>query len=513
MTAPTTSGAPAAGRRPRRKLTEHFAFHAASALGTSILQQVVGLLRQILVAAFFGLSRDLDGYIVVFGLATMLVFNLSGVFDTVVVSRLVQLRERDGEDAFWCASNRVLWQALAVGVLFAASFSLVLWLALPIITAGFTAAERAYVAHVGWYFLPWIAVIVPYYAVSAHLKSTWRFSWVFGSEILTIVVSILVLLLDHSSVVALPIAYSTGYLVSFLLLLWRRGLRASHPAQRPGGLMPSMSKQYLAIQVGTATGFADRYFQSFLMPGGISALGYVGLIVNNLSSLLTFREIYIVPLSVEEGRERRLERMLQGIVLVSIPCALFFVVYAEPVVSVLLQRGKFTPEAAAVTAMVLRIQALTLLISTMVSPLERIFQILDRLSFTQLRYLAAFFATLIFQSLFVFYLGLDVQGVAWGGLCSSFIILLMVILLVRRCGVVVRWRGVFGNAAFAAATAAVAMGLSWLAASRYRGLLELIIGGGVYGVVLAASYFMASERLGFVIGWHPRAVNGGRSEA
>jgi putative peptidoglycan lipid II flippase len=477
-----------------------FAWHVASAFGVSIVQQLVGLFRQILIAAFFGLSREFDAYLVVYALVTMVVFTLAGVFDTVAVARLVQIHQRDGEDALWRTSNRILLQSCAFGVLFAAVTIALLWLAMPVLTAGFTPAERVFVGHISWYFIPWIAIIVPYYALSAHLKAVWQFYWVFAAELLVMVVSIAILWFDHASVAALPIAYGGGYAAAALLLLARRGFRRSRATAKTPQLINSMSKQYLATQVGTANGFADRYFQSYLVPGGISALGYVGLIVNSLSSLMTFREIYVVPLAAEAGREQRLERMLQGLVLISIPCTLFLIVYADPIVSVLLQRGKFTPEAAAVTASILRIMALSLLVSTVLAPLERMFQILDRLIFTQFRYLIALAATLLFQTLFVFYFAMDVRGLAWGSVCNSVVVLCAVILMVRRCGIVIRWRGIFSNAAFAAVTAALAMGVSWPVASRFSGLGQLIMATGLYGLVVAASYFMARARLRLIVG-------------
>jgi putative peptidoglycan lipid II flippase len=477
-----------------------FAWHVASAFGVSIAQQLIGLFRQVLIAAFFGLSREFDAYLVVYALVTMVVFNLAGVFDTVAVARLVQIRQGDGEETFWRTSNRILLQACAFGVLFACVTVAVLWVAMPILTAGFTPAERVFVAHISWYFIPWIVIIVPYYALSAHLKAVWQFSWVFAAELIVMVVSIVILWFDHATVAALPIAYGGGYAVAALLLLARRGFRRTKATARIPHLINSMSKQYLATQVGTANGFADRYFQSFLIPGGISALGYVGLIVNSLSSLMTFREIYVVPLAVESGREQRLERMLQGLVLISIPCTLFLMIYADPIVSVLLQRGKFTAEAAAVTAAVLRILALSLLVSTVLAPLERMFQILDRLLFTQIRYLIAVAATLVFQSLFVFYLAMDVRGLAWGSVCNSAVVLCAVILMVRRCGIVIRWQGIFTNVAFAALTAAVAMGVSWPVASRFAGLGQLVMATGLYGLVVALSYFMARARLRIIVG-------------
>src|ERR1044071_1695788 len=124
-----------------------FAWHVASAFGVSIAQQLIGLFRQVLIAAFFGLSREFDAYLVVYGLVTMVVFNLTGVFDTVAVARLVQIRERDGEKALWHASNRLLLQSTAFGALFAIAAIVLLWIAMPILTAGFTAAERSFVGH------------------------------------------------------------------------------------------------------------------------------------------------------------------------------------------------------------------------------------------------------------------------------------------------------------------------------------------------------------------------------
>src|ERR1700756_1464049 len=99
-----------------------------------------------------------------------------------------------------------------------------------------------------------------------------------------------------------------------------------------------MAWQQPPNQLGTVNGLTDRFFQSFLAAGGISAFGYAGQIVNNLSSLLTFRDIYVVPLASEAGRSEKVERILKGVVLLSIPASLFIVNFARPIVEVLFQR-------------------------------------------------------------------------------------------------------------------------------------------------------------------------------
>ncbi len=476
-----------------------FIHHIASTVGFSVLQQVVGLGRQALIAALYGLSREFDAYLVAFAVATMFVFSVSSVFDTVAVARLVQVREREGEAPFWRASNRLLWQSCLVGVVFSIALSGILYLVMPIVAAGFSQDERALVHQLGFYFLPWIVVILPYYAVTAHLKALWKFHLVFTAELVTMSVSIVVLLLRHNSVSDLPIAYAAGYSCGLLGLLACRGLARSDVVGETKDLSVAMGNQYLANQMGSLSGLVDRYFQSFLMSGGISALGYCGLVINNLSSLLTFREIYVVPLASEAGRSERLARMLSGIALISVPFTCFIVAYAEPIVQVLFQRGRFGPADTAVTATVMQILALSLLSSSLLAPMVRLFQIIDRISYSHVLYLASLIGTAGLQYLLVFRLGLDVYGFAAASVGNSAALTLFVALLVRHCGISLSWRTVLGNAALAAVIALVALVASKGLSMRSEGLLSLVLGGGIYWGVIAAAYFALRARLGYII--------------
>ncbi len=79
-----------------------------------------------------------------------------------------------------------------------------------------------------FYFLPWAIIILPYYAVTAHLKSLWRFHYVFIAELATMAVSIVFLLIWHDSVIDLPLAYAAGYLCGLFGLLDCRGFVRVH---------------------------------------------------------------------------------------------------------------------------------------------------------------------------------------------------------------------------------------------------------------------------------------------
>jgi len=481
-------------------MKRRFVFHVSSTLAFSLALQFVGLARHILIAAYFGVARAMDGYLVLYTLVTLVAFNLSNVFDAVAVSRLVQIQNRDGVDAFWKASNRLLLQATVTGVALAGFFLVILRLALPILAAGFSVSEREALVSLGTYFVPWIIVVIPYYALAAHLKAQWNFQWVFGTEIVTVLVSLTVLWLHHDGIENLPIAYFVGYLVATIVLLLRRGLRRVPHNVAAAPIARDMVWQHFANQIGTVNGLTDRFFQSFLAVGGISALGYAGQIVNNLSSLLSFREIYVVPLASEAGRSEKIERMLKGIVLVSIPVSAFLVFFSRPIVEVLFARGHFDAVAVASTSRVLAITSIGLAASSMLAPLLRIFQITNKVLFTHVFYASWLVCIVVFQYIFVFLLKWDIEGYAIGSCLTAFLLTAWVAILVSYCNIVIVWRRVLSYALFAAGLAACASYLAVLGSAPYSGLVKLLIAGPLYGCVIAVGYLVIHRRIRVIIG-------------
>src|SRR6187551_3146795 len=70
---------------------------ALSAMGVSTLGQGLAFFRQVLIAAYFGVSREFDIYVMALALTTMVVFAFANTFDSAVVPRLVQTRAAHGE--------------------------------------------------------------------------------------------------------------------------------------------------------------------------------------------------------------------------------------------------------------------------------------------------------------------------------------------------------------------------------------------------------------------------------
>jgi putative peptidoglycan lipid II flippase len=464
----------------------------------TLLVQVLAFLRQLLVAAYFGVGRGIDAYVMIYTVATVLVFTFAGIFDSIAVPHLVRTRERDGAEAAFALARSIFRLSLLLGVGMSLVFLIAVPTFAPIFATGFSPEERLGLTQLSWYFLPWTLVCVPYYAAAARYKMEWRFNRVFIAEIVVVVVSIAVLALQHGHIRALPIAYASGYAAGLLLLAvgllsWRRSGSVATPSIR--GVLRNIGEMFLANQSNSLTSIVDRHIQSFLAPGGIGAVNYSSQIIGSISTLLTFREIYMVPLTREVDRTERLERLISGLLLMAIPLVGFVACFAPELVTVLLQRGRFDAAATALTTQALRIGAFGLVASTVFLPLLRMFQILDRIRLTHLLFLLTALEYAVLGYLFVVALGLGVRGVALMQVTCGVPNTIVAIYLLTRCGIRLDWRQmlhyfllaslVSGAACFVALVAVSGLGNAWA---------RISIGGATYGMVILISYFFTRSQ-------------------
>lgn len=484
---------------PTKNVKGRFLAIVVSATAISVVAQALAFLRQLLIAAYYGVSRDLDEYVVLYSLATIVVFTFAGIFDSVAVPHLVRTRESAGVEASRQLAAAILRISLAVGAAASAVLVFAVPLLAPIVATGFSKSDRAELGQLAWYFLPWTLVCIPYYAAAAWHKAQWRFSRVFTAEIGIILVSIGVLTVWHNNIRVLPIAYGAGYLAGLAQLgadpsLWWRS--AARGKALIGAPLRNIGELYLANQSGGLTTLVDRHVQSYIPAGGIAAVNYAAQVVNGLATLLTFREIFVVPLAQPTDRSERLERLVSGLVLAAVPLCGIIICFAPELVKVLFQRGRFDQAATELTGAVLRVGALAIVISAINTPLARMFQIVDRIYFTHVMYLALMVSLALFGYLFVGVLNLGARGVAWMQVASAAIVCGLNAHLVSRCGIHLRWGRIGGYVVLAGSASASAYLVAVLASSSMQNFWgELVCGGGAYALVIGAFYYLARSRL------------------
>jgi putative peptidoglycan lipid II flippase len=277
-------------------------------------------------------------------------------------------------------------------------------------------------------------------------------------------------------------------------------------------LLRNVGEFYLANQSGSLVTLVDRHVQSFVPAGGIAAINYSSQLINNVSNLLLLREAFIVPLAQEDNSATKLERLISGLMLVAAPLTGIIICFAPEIVTVLFERGRFDASATTLTADALRINAIGLLAAPVLGPLARMIQIIDRIHYTHLMFLAMAAASAVFGYLFVLLLQLDVRGIALMQLASSIAASAVTVWALARCGTTLRWSRIFRSLALAAAAAGaasfIATAATWLLQNAW---VCLLAGGSVYAIVVLGFYYLARSHMrGIIFG--PTAKEASRGD-
>jgi len=483
-----------------------FISFAASAVSVSSASFVLAFVRQLLIADYFGASRGLDIYFIAYAVANWVGFALATSLDSIAVIHFVRAREGNGAASYLKLAGAALRASACMGLIVAATTVGTAYLLAPIVATGFSPQERTALVRLMWWFVPWICLLLPYYVMAARYKGEWRFHRVFVAEILVGIASIAWLVANHGSIRQIPMAYAAGYTAALLWLLpgSRTVMALGRTSLRP--LLRDTGALYLTNQVGNIPGIVDRHFQSFVAAGGIAAIGYASQLLMGVSSLIGMRDIFIVPLSEAKDRDRRLERLVIGMLLLSTPAAGVIASFAPEIVRILFERGRFNAEAADITASVLRILALNLVVGAVTTPLARVLQIVRRIRLIHIYYLTVTIFLIPAGFVLVEHLHLGAEGIAWMNLAGSVPASGVLAYLVARSGVVLRWRYIGRFLALATAVTAAAAVPSLAAAAAFVDPLpRLLVGGGSYASIVAACYGVAWIKLNHVV--PPRSAN------
>ncbi len=456
--------------------------------GGTLAVQTVAFLRQLVIASAFGVDRAMDLYVLVFTVAAAVGFSLGTVMENATVPLLVQRLEKGDRDGFRQIALRVLLIGAALGLAAAAVFLMAVPLVARFVTTGLSAGEQAAMAALAWWFVPWVVIAAPYFAVGSLLKAESRFRRFMAAEFSVTVVSLAVVWLWRPGVHAIPMAYAAGYAIALVTML--PGLpvarRLSHRSTgQSWGVFRQIARFGAVGQVATLIALVDRFLASHLPAGAIAAGSYSVLITGQASALLAFREAYMVPLSEAERRAEKLERMLAGLLMLAVPAAFFLSARAERVVGVLLERGRFDAAAVTLAASMLALQAATIPVGAILLPVYRTLQIIGRMRFAGTIMLFNASAYLAIGSVLIFGYGLGLAGYLIASVATAHLTFLLAFLQLRIAGVAVGlWKPLAFGAYAAAASAAGLWAGGAVAIEGPRLLLlakDVAIFGAVYG--------------------------------
>lgn len=334
-------------------------FSAAVTVGlATALVKVASIVKELVVAWRFGTGDALDAFLIALLVPSFIINVIAGSFNSALIPTYIQVREQEGiQAAQRLFSGATIW---SVGLLGITTVLIVVTapLYLPLIAAGFSPEKLELTFHLLSIIAPVILLSGIIYIWAAILNAGERFALAAVSPIITPAITIAFLFLINSwDIFALAVGLVCGAVLELAVLgvaLHRQGISLfprwygfdSHLRQVASQYAPAMAGAFLICSAG----LVDQSMAAMLSPGSVAALNYgnkfiLFLTTINATALGTAVIPYFSKMAACDnwtGMLYTLKRYIGLIFLITIPLTGLIVIFSEPLVQVLFQRGSFT---------------------------------------------------------------------------------------------------------------------------------------------------------------------------
>lgn len=338
-------------------------------LGALVIK-AIGLLRGIIVAGFIGANGFLDAYYGVLVIVGFFVFVFADQLEMLVSEVGAQ---KDDLAAF---SRQALTTVLGVSTAITALLYLALPLLLPTLLPELSADQYGFARKVTGLISLLCCIYPPYRVLLALFRCRGLIGTQVGIDALNsilfcaLTIPALYLCRDLAAdkqVLALAASHSAGFLSAFIvgLGIWKFKTSAriwghfSISLIRELGVKAvTLSAAHYALYLFT---FIDRFFAGRALPGGVSLLGYAGNISLTARSLINFEQIYLIDFVRSADRATVFRRALVQNAALSSVIGAFLYTFSKEIITVVYQRGAFTPQMAADASQILAVYGLSTL--------------------------------------------------------------------------------------------------------------------------------------------------------
>jgi putative peptidoglycan lipid II flippase len=349
----------------------------------TLASRVTGLVRELLMASAFGASALTDAFNVAFRIPNLLrrLF-AEGAFSQAFVPVLAATRAEQGEEATKTLINQVAtvlaWALLVTSIVGVLAAPALVWA----MASGFGTGSRSFDAAVvmtRWMF-PYIACM-SLVALSAGILNTWkRFAVPAATPVLLNVAMILAAWQGapwFKSLGVEPIyALAGGVMLGGLLQLglqvpiliklrllptirWRwRDIQAAWVYEGTQRIVRLMLPALLGVSVAQISLLINTQIASHLTPGSVSWLSYADRLMEFPTAMLGVALGVVLTPQLAAAKasgdmahySAMIDWGLRLVVLLSVPCAVALLTFAEPLVATLFHHGAFTAQDVAKTA-------------------------------------------------------------------------------------------------------------------------------------------------------------------
>jgi putative peptidoglycan lipid II flippase len=343
---------------------------AAMLGGMIVLVKLMAFAKDWMVALRFGASDELDAFLVALVVPSYAVV-VAQSFSLAFMPAYIRIWQRDGSAAAQGLTAGVLGGGLAVLVAVTLSLTAAAPLLLDAVASGFDSAKLALAVRL--YYV--LAALLVAGGLSAMFGAVLNAHERFGATALaplalpTCTLAVFWLGRDRYGIYALAAGTLLGFLAECAILAIAMRLHGLLPWPTWRYSDPStrrVARQYLSVATGSllmsSSMVVDQSMAATLASGSVSILNYgnkivaliLGIVAVSLSTVLFPRFSKVIA----QGDWPQLDRMLGGfwklIFVYSVPAVVLLVVFSEPLMRLVFERGAFTPQTTAAASEVQR---------------------------------------------------------------------------------------------------------------------------------------------------------------
>jgi putative peptidoglycan lipid II flippase len=335
-------------------------FRAALIVGLfSGLVAIAAMLRELVVARYFGRSDAIDAFLVAYLLPSFVVTVVAGSLATALLPVFVEIRHKEGiEAAQELFSSVLVLNSLTLGLI-AGLLGLLAPLYLPYLGSGFPAAKLGLTRDLLLLLLPFIFFNGITSCISSILNASEKFALPSIVPIMTPLVTIvfLVLLEKTWGVYAMAVGVVAGSAIEAALLAKALQIRGMRLAMKWGGFTPavwSVLRQYTPMLAGSfligSTLVVDKFMAAMLSSGSVAALSYANKLISGVfaiaaTALSTAIFPYLskmVALKDWNGCRHTIQRYFALVAVTTVPLTVALMILSRPLITLVFQRGAFT---------------------------------------------------------------------------------------------------------------------------------------------------------------------------
>ena len=334
----------------------------------TFLSKIVGYLRTVLVAYYFGTSAQVDAFVVAMLIPSLVFGIIAGGLQTVIIPVYTEEKQKNLQKA-----KTFVNQIFLINVVILLLFSFIMFLFpavfVKIVAYGFKGARLSQAA----YFMRFL-IVFGFFNVLAGLfigllQAEKQFLFpaltlLMGNSLIPLSLLLFAKRIGINSWTIGEISFGTfSFSVMFLFLYYKKQFFRSFELlhinfQKVWDFFVLLFPIILTSGVGALYQIIDKTVASSLTEGSVAALNFAQLIYGLPVSLLIYPIAFSVypsfsDFAVKKHLNQYIRVFLDAfsvLMFIIIPMSFIFIVYAQPIVRLLYQHGAFTSNSTSITA-------------------------------------------------------------------------------------------------------------------------------------------------------------------